>query len=62
MIVIRCSRCGAKLEEVDDLEVAVALFKKYEACPFCGNSFNGKPKRIFMRAKSTPRVLPFASF
>lgn len=50
------------MEKVDDLEVAVALFKKYEACPFCGNSFNGKPKRIFMRAKSTPRVLPFASF
>ncbi|MCX8182677.1 MAG: hypothetical protein N3D12_06115 [Candidatus Methanomethyliaceae archaeon] len=48
------------MEEVDDLEVATNLFKKYERCPSCGHLFNGKPKRIYMSSKVKAGILAFA--
>jgi len=57
LIVIRCSNCGLKLEEVEDLEIAVNMFKKYDRCPSCRHMFNGKPKRILISPRESPRLL-----
>lgn len=60
MISIFCSNCKLKLEEVEDLEVAANMFKKYEKCPSCGHIFNGKPKRIYMSSNMRAGILAFA--
>lgn len=48
--MIKCSKCNRSLEEIDDLEVAVGLMKKYDNCPFCNHEFDGKPKKILVKS------------